>query len=249
MKTILESAPHIHCLELHTSCQFEKLWIALEDSFADKATGTLYKRSRALWCYYWLRDSGRSAVCPRSGCMIWVMDETRGQLQHMDNLFYRRLDFFTELAGCRSMDPMFSAVKRVANSIYRGKRTLQQGLGKFERWHGWENFVSDQPSYLRLITGYLLCCVMFCCRFSDIMRAEQWCISKHADVTIMESGTTPQKINMTVEKTTKFEDVSPVKTCIVDGFWSQPACFFRKTLSISYIPGGIYLWESPLDSR
>ena len=44
------------------------------------------------------------------------------------------------------------------------------------------------------------------------MRAEQWLISKHADVTIMESGTTPQKINMTVEKTTKFEDVSPVKT-------------------------------------
>ena len=57
MKTILESAPHIHCLELHTSCQFEKLWIALQDSFADKATGTLYKRSRTLWCYYWLRDS------------------------------------------------------------------------------------------------------------------------------------------------------------------------------------------------
>ena len=49
------------------------------------------------------------------------MDETRGQLQHMDNLFYRRLDFFTELAGCRSIFHVFCGVFRVANSILYSK--------------------------------------------------------------------------------------------------------------------------------
>ena len=30
---------------------------------------------------------------------------------------------------------------------------------------------------------------MFCCRFSDVMRAEQWSISSYGSVTVLEAGT------------------------------------------------------------
>ena len=139
MKTMLESAPTLPRLgsqlfELHSSKQFEKLWTVLEDSYAEKSTGTLYKRSRALWSYYcWLRDTGRSVVFALSE--EWIYDylshaRSKNAAATHGSSFLQSIAFLHGACAWVS-DPtaMISArVPGVSIGMYKGKRTLQQFL-------------------------------------------------------------------------------------------------------------------------
>ena len=201
MRTMLESAPTLSRLgsqlcELSGSNQVEKLWMVLEDSFANKSTGTMYKRSRSLWAYFcWLRSSGNSMVFALSEELIYsYLTHARGRKAAATHgsSFLQAINFIHATASWIS-DPtamISNRVRGVATTMYKGKRPLQQARPLRVRELAWlEEFVlGDYPSYLRLIAGYLLCCAMFVCRFSDIMRAEQWSVSTYGDYTILEAG-------------------------------------------------------------
>ena len=206
MKAMLESAPTLSRLgsqicELHSAGQHEKLWTVLEDSFSKKSTGTLYKRSRALWAYFcWLRDTANSLVFALSEELIYDYlshaRSRRAAATHGQS-FLQAIGF---LHGTSSwvldpwvLDPtsmISNRVRAVATEMYKGKRALLQARPlKVRELAGLEDMVlSDKPTHIRLISGYLLCCAMFCCRFSDVMRAGQWHISSYGNITVIEAG-------------------------------------------------------------
>ena len=201
MKTMLESAPTLSRLgsqicELHSSKQFEKLWMVLEDSFSNKSTGTLYKRSRALWAYYcWLRNSANSVVFTLSEELLYdylTFARSRRAAATHGSSFLQAIGF---LHGTASWVPdpttmISNRVRGVATEMYKGKRALQQARPLKVRELAWleEVVLGDQPIHIRLISGYLLCCAMFCCRFADVMRAEQWHVSSYGSYTVLEAG-------------------------------------------------------------
>ena len=190
LKLIFESNPVATMLgqrldSLRENKQFEKIWQVLEDACSDKSTGTLYKRTRALWSYFgWLRDTGRSK--------LFVLDE---ELAY-DYMVYARakgkaathgqsvLQSFGFLHGIGHLvvevSQVFSArVKGVVMQMYKQKRSLHQArplkvaeVAKVE-----QIVLGTEPDAIRIIAGYLLFNALACCRFYDAMFAAEWTLT------------------------------------------------------------------------
>ena len=201
LKLILESNPVATMLgqqldSLRENKQFEKIWQVLEDACSDKSTGTLYKRTRALWSYFgWLRDTGRSK--------LFVLDE---ELAY-DYMVYARakgkaathgqsvLESFGFLHGIGHLvvevSQVFSArVKGVVMQMYKQKRSLHQArplkvaeVAKLE-----QIVLGTEPDAIRIIAGYLLFNALACCRFSDAMFAAEWTLTSSGQVALLETG-------------------------------------------------------------
>lgn len=87
-------------------------------------------------------------------------------------------------------------IKGATKSMLENKRPLQQARAFYrEEVQALEDYVLDIKSHpcVRIIAGYLLFCLMACCRFSDPMYASDWQISESGSIVLIEAKTRVHK--------------------------------------------------------
>ena len=174
----------------------EMYWSTLEDTFASRASATLYKRCNSMWAFFmWLKASGRPVRFTEQHVYEYlVFAKSKGKAPSHGAAFLQSVHFFHATCKFTEMDPSsFSGrIKGAVDAMLQNRRPLQQARPLYtQELKALEDTVLDpeEQDHIRIIAGYLLFCLLACCRFSDPMYAVEWEVSSHSNTTIIEAKT------------------------------------------------------------
>ncbi|CAJ1371311.1 unnamed protein product [Effrenium voratum] len=183
----------------------------IRDTFAAKATATIYKRTRCYWRFFtWCR-----AVQAGNGLRLsekvvykylsYLQEEGAGATS--GDAFLQSFRFFHaswQFVGLNLDQELSARVKGVAHVLYCKKPLLKQAraLSVAELAALEDIVLGAEASHVGVIAGYLLFCAMSCCRFSDALFAIDFVVSSHGSTVLIEAGTKVHKTASSKEKKT-----------------------------------------------
>ena len=184
----------------------------LKDCFAKKATGTILKRTSAVWSLaVWMLELEQTAV--------WTMTETQmyhytcalrdqGSAPTRASHVVEALHFFDAHLKYRKMNCKSVLSPRVlgaAHSMYLGKRKLLQAPQlSVEAVKNLEFICVSNTSHLRtVVSGALLFCISAAARWSDFIRLENMWTDRCGDLVLVEAETSRHKTSKTKEAKTR----------------------------------------------
>eukprot|EP00435_Cladocopium_sp_Y103_P029317 s4088_g7.t1 len=185
-----------------SNSQDELYGSTLEDTFASKSSATLYKRSRSMWQYFiWLKSVRKLQGIEFTEELVYgylVQAKKDGKAPTHGSAFVQCLNFVHATCTMTSFNPshLSGRIKGATKSMLENKRPLQQARALYRgEVQALEDYALDIKSHprVRIIAGYLLFCLMACCRFSDPMYASDWQISESGSIVLIEAKTRVHK--------------------------------------------------------
>lgn len=186
----------------------QQLGSSVVDSFAAKATGTLVKRSGALWRFAQFCSS-RGFLDPLSANEAMLYDymqflKINGAATTADD-FLQAWRFFHHTVGLKggSLDDVISSrVRGAADGMFASKRKLVQAAPLSTKMVlSLEKIVLNGPyPHWRLIAGHLLLCLGSSSRFSDSIRLDNIMIDEREGMFLIEASEAQYKTATTRER-------------------------------------------------
>ena len=202
----------------------------LKDCFAKKATGTILKRTSAIWSLAaWMLENEQTCVWTMTEMQMYhYMCALRDQgspptrashvveaLHFFDaHLKYRKLD-------CKSV--LSPRVLGAAHTMYLGKRKLLQAPQlSVEAVKTLEFICVSNTSLLRtVVSGALLFCIFAAARWSDFIRLENMWTDRCGDLVLVEAETSRHKTSKTKEAKTRLLPFTALGRFAEESSWGE----------------------------
>jgi hypothetical protein len=184
---------------------------SLRDSYAVKATATVYKRAQSVWgLFAWVRSTvGGSGLQTNennlNAYLCHMRDENRGATS--GEAVLQAVRFFHNILGFSNSNPatdISARVAGVAKQMFLMKRLLKQARALYvlELKALEDAVLEEKQPHVIAIAGYLLFCAMAVCRFSDPMFCTGLQVTRFGHTVLVEAGTSVPKTAHTSEKKT-----------------------------------------------
>jgi len=183
----------------------------LEDSLANKATGTLLKRASSLWRWAnWLASLDKGTCFDQNEATLYqYMNHLRdsGSAPTAASHFVEALRFAEQVFKLERMkvhSVLTSRVTGAAHTMFLQKRKLKQAPPfTVEAVSALEAICNhDNRSHVRAICGSILFCIFACVRWFDAMRIESVHMDRYITMVLLEASTSKHKTSMTKETKT-----------------------------------------------
>lgn len=183
----------------------------LEDSLANKATGTLLKRASSLWRWAnWLASLDKGTCFDQNEATLYqYMNHLRdsGSAPTAASHFVEALRFAEQVFKLERMkvhSVLTSRVTGAAHTMFLQKRKLKQAPPfTVEAVSALEAICNhDNRPHVRAICGSILFCIFACVRWFDAMRIESVHMDRYITMVLLEASTSKHKTSMTKETKT-----------------------------------------------
>ena len=233
------------------------------DVFAPKSTGTLVKRSNAVWRFsHWLHEHNLgSPFCQSEQVLYRYLNYLRdtGAGATAASSFVEALRFFDSLLGFKALalkDMLTPRVVGCAHSqfVTKRKRKPAELLTVDEITH-LENTCLDQEErpIVRLLAGHFLFCFASTARWHDSMYIDSLELSTHKDVVLLEASTTRDKTSVTKELKTQLLPFTALGRLMSRKAWGESFVGMRDHFGFDHSTLFLPSWSDELgrwaDSR